>query len=167
MLYFPVHVINWAKTYHRRHLSGAELTLEEKLQMAKEALGPGTWENLSDAERVELVEKQVRASRHSGALTWRSGVSPPPPLVPRVGQIWNASVREEWLETRGKHLRMVVEDDEGGKIGPEVRLRKRHRWRDSAPPDHVSSSLSLPSSQEQQQQLNRKQRRMAEKKKDK
>jgi hypothetical protein len=51
-----------------------------------------------------------------------------------VGQIWNASVREEWLETRGKHLRMVVEDDEGGKIGPEVCLRKRRRWRDSAPP---------------------------------
>jgi len=88
-----------------------------------------------------------------------------PPLLPRVGQIWKASVREEWLETRGKHLRMVVEDDEGGKIGPEVRLTKGHRWHDSRLLN--TCPLSSPSSQEQQQQLNRKQRRMAEKKKDK
>ena len=59
--------------------------------MAKEALGPGTWENITESERAELVEKEI----------------------------WKYEVREKWLEARGTAVRMVVEEDEGGKAGAE------------------------------------------------
>lgn len=78
-------------TYYRRYISTAPLSTEEKFAMAKEALGPGTWENITESERAELVEKEI----------------------------WKYEVREKWLEARGTAVRMVVEEDEGGKAGAE------------------------------------------------
>ena len=76
-------------TYYRRYISTAPLSTEEKFAMAKEALGPGTWENITETERAELVAKEI----------------------------WKYEVREKWLEDRGNAVRMVVEGDEGG-TGP-------------------------------------------------
>jgi hypothetical protein len=55
----PVTIYEWAVTYHRRYLSGAVLSEEEKMQMAKEAVGPGTWQELTPIERHELVERKI------------------------------------------------------------------------------------------------------------
>ena len=142
--------------------------------MAKEALGPGTWENLTDAERLELVEKEVRRGplawrRHMHSLLTSALQTPCPMRALWVDQIWKASVREEWLEARGKYLRIVVEDDEGGKINPEV--RDRSAIGSAIAGSHPGTPPVSQDPNQQQQQLNRKQRRtlerQAEKKKDK
>jgi hypothetical protein len=55
----PLTLSQWASTYHRRYLSGAALSEQEKMQMAKEAVGPGTWQELTPVERLELVERKI------------------------------------------------------------------------------------------------------------
>lgn len=104
LVHFPLHFYQWLLKYQRRHLSGAALSPEEKLEMAKEALGPGTWENLTPAERDELVEKEI----------------------------WKSDVREKFLDGRGSAVRMVIEDDEGGQgteagglAGPKEQLNRK------------------------------------------
>jgi hypothetical protein len=78
LLIFPYTFYNWCCKMYRRHISAAvsancmccqvpmlmslglqPLGNEEKLEMAKEAVGLGTWDVLTPAQRDDLVAKEI------------------------------------------------------------------------------------------------------------
>ena len=74
MFMLPLTIYQWGSTYYHRYLSGAVLSEEEKMQMTKEAVGPGTWQELTPIERQELMERKIW--EWSELSKWRSERAP-------------------------------------------------------------------------------------------
>jgi hypothetical protein len=49
----------WLVKYHRRYISKIPLSIEEKTEMAIEAIGIATWDELSAIQRTQAIDQSV------------------------------------------------------------------------------------------------------------
>ena len=88
VLRLPYSLLQYGAKYHRRYISSAPLSAEEKTEMAIEAVGPATWDELTPVQQANCIE---------------------------IG-VWRSSVYDEWLKDRYKtdkklRKRMEAEGD--------------------------------------------------------
>jgi DnaJ family protein C protein 25 len=56
---FPYTLMLWAQTYHRRYVSTTPLPMDEQIEMAREKVGKGAWEELNADEKINLVKSKI------------------------------------------------------------------------------------------------------------
>lgn len=60
LVLFPYHLVLWGVKYHRRYISTAPLSLEDRTEMARDRIGLVEWEEmLSEEERQALIEREI------------------------------------------------------------------------------------------------------------
>jgi hypothetical protein len=59
LVFLPYSLFLMAKKYHRRNLSGVQLTDDEKEEMAIERVGGRLWDSLEEVEQKELLKKEI------------------------------------------------------------------------------------------------------------
>lgn len=60
LVLFPYHLVLWGLKYHRRYISTAPLSLEDRTEMARDRIGLVEWEEmLSEEERQALIEREI------------------------------------------------------------------------------------------------------------
>jgi hypothetical protein len=55
----PYYFYLWAIKYHRRYISKVPLSIEEKTEMAMEAIGIATWDELNSIQRTQAIDQAV------------------------------------------------------------------------------------------------------------
>ena len=55
----PLNIVQYAQKYHRRYISKAPIPLEDRIDMARNRVGLGSWEYLTSEEREKLIEMQI------------------------------------------------------------------------------------------------------------
>merc|ERR1712146_523758 len=59
----PWQVYAWGVKYHRRYISKEPLSYQEREEMCLEMVGWSIWDELTDAEKKEAVEREVWKSK--------------------------------------------------------------------------------------------------------
>lgn len=82
----PYSFYQWAVKYHRRYISKEALSSEEKTEMAMEAVGIATWDELSPVQRTQCIDLGV----------------------------WDSNVYDKWITDRDRVLKRKGKREDDG-----------------------------------------------------
>lgn len=92
----PLNIVQYAQKYHRRYISKEPIPMEDRIDMARNRIGLGSWEYIPQEEREKLIEMQI----------------------------WKQEVYDQWLADREAEEMKRLQKLRGGKKGKRAKMQQ-------------------------------------------